>query len=107
MTVSGFYSGTCEWREKNSSETFLLLQILYEPLASSVKSCQKKTPRSDSKDWPQASTDNELAGTFILIKSPRQERRLWGQAGYGGAVCSWSYSLFMESFEIIAAGVDI
>ena len=67
----------------------------------------EKTPRSDSKDWPQASTENELAGTFILIKSPRQERRLWGQAGYGGAVCSWSYSLFMESFEIIAAGVDI
>lgn len=107
MTVSGFYLGMCEWGEKNSSETVLLVQILFEPLASSVKSCQKKLPDPIARTGhkPQQAMNRPVHS--ILIKSPYQERRLWGQAGIGGTVCSWSYSLFMESFEIIAAGVDI
>lgn len=65
------------------------------------------TFRSDSKDCPQALIGNEPAAHSILIKSPCQERRLWGQAGFGGAMCSGSCSIFTEPFEIIAAGVDI
>ena len=98
---------TLEWGENNSSETFLFVQILFEPLVSSVKSCQKKLPDPIARTGhkPQQAMNRPVHS--ISIKSPCQERRLWGQAVFGGAVCSWSYSLFMELFEITAAGVDI